>query len=108
MLLLGWGRIASRLAFLVVLHTLLAMGLHFIPLLLLVRIEQGANLRGGGLVDIHHFAAPILWGRRSVLVQAFHLRVFGLEEILHFGLLVGGEVEFSGELLGACAGSGGP
>jgi hypothetical protein len=32
--------------------------------------------------------------------------VFGLEEVLHFGLLIGGELEFLGQFLGALGGIG--
>ena len=39
-------------------------------------------------------------------MQALHLGVFGLEEFLHFGLLIGGEVEFLGQFLGALGGIG--
>jgi len=78
------------------LSPLLALGLHFVPLLLLGRIEQRADLRIAVLVEIHHFAAPVLLGRGVVLAKAFHLRVFGLQDVLHLSLLIGSELEFLG------------
>jgi len=56
-----------------VLSPLLTLGLHFIPFLLLGRVEERANLRVGALVDLHHFGVAILLGKRSVLAQALHL-----------------------------------
>jgi hypothetical protein len=44
----------------VALSPLLALGLHLVPLLLLVRVEKSADLCVGGLANIHHLAAPIL------------------------------------------------
>ncbi len=80
----------------VALSPLLTLGLHFVPLLLLVRVKERSYLRVAGLVDVHHFGAAILLGKRRVLVQGLHLGVFGLEDFLHFGLLIGVEFEFPG------------
>jgi len=74
----------------------LTPGLHFVPLFLLGRVEERSDLRVAGLVDVHHFGVAILLGKRRVLVQGLHLGVFGLEDFLHFGLLIGGELEFPG------------
>ena len=52
-------------------------------------------------MDIHHFGVAIRLREGRVLVQALHLRVFGLEGILHFGLLIGGEVQMFGQFLSA-------
>src|ERR1700722_16278888 len=80
------------------LHPLLPLGLHVVPLLLLGRVEDPANLRVGAFADVHHFGAAIVAGNRSVLAKAFHLGMFRSESILHFGLLIGSEAEFLGQL----------
>ena len=41
-------------------------------------------------------------------MQALHLGAFGLKDILHFGLLIGSELELFGQFLGAPGGIGGP
>ena len=76
-----------------VLHPLLMLGLHFVPLLLLSRIEEPADLRVGTVANLHHLGVAILLGKRGVLVQALHLGVFRLKGILHFRLLLGAEFE---------------
>ena len=43
----------------VVLPPLLASGLHFVPLLLLVRVEKSADLGVGGLAKVHHLGVSI-------------------------------------------------
>ena len=93
-----WGLLVASggRAVVVALSPLLTFGLHFVPLFLLGRVEEGSDLRVAGLVDVHHFGVAILLGKRRVLVQGLHLGVFGLEDVLHFGLLIGGELEFPG------------
>src|SRR5271155_2099331 len=77
------------------LHPLVAPGLHLVPLFLLGRVKRRADLRVGVFPNIHHFAVPVLLGERAVLVQGLHLR-----------LLIGGEIELFGEMLGALCGIG--
>jgi hypothetical protein len=91
-LLAGVGRARATL-----LHPLFPPGLHFVPLLLLIRVEERADLRIGFLVDLHHLGVAILLGERSVLVHALHLGALGLKSILHFGLLIGSEIELFGQ-----------
>ena len=45
---------------LVFLAPFFAVRLHFVPLLLLIGIEDGANLRVGALSNVHHFCVAIL------------------------------------------------
>src|SRR5208282_6235931 len=97
----GWTLLIGTGATLaMVLSPLAALGLHFVPLFLLVRVEEPADLCIGGLADIHHLGPAIILRKRAVLMDALHLRVFGIECVLHLGLLIGGEVEFLGQLLG--------
>src|ERR1700733_11007813 len=100
LLLRRWGLLAGvgiwRTA-VTVLHPLLALGLHLVPLLLLPRIQNRADLVVGALVDLHHLGVPILLGDRGILAQAFHLGTRGLENVLHFGLLIGSQLELSGQ-----------
>jgi hypothetical protein len=88
------------LALMTILAPLLTFSLHFVPLLLLGRVEERTDLRVGALVDIHHFAVAILLRDRSVLAQAIHLGSSRLENFLHFGLLIGGKAKFFSQLLG--------
>ena len=46
------------------LHAFLAPGLHGVPLLLLVGVQQGPDLVVGGLVDFHHLGMPVRLGQR--------------------------------------------
>src|SRR5271166_6147961 len=85
-------------------HPLLAFCLHPIPLLLLGRVQEPANLRVGHLPDVHHFSAPILLRKRSVLMQTFHLGLLGLQSSQHFRLLIRREIEFLGQSRGALGG----
>jgi len=104
-----WALLAGagvRRARATVLHPLLTLSLHFVPLRLLIRVKERADLRVGALVDLHHFGAAILPGERSVLAQALHLGAFGLKYALHFVLLIGGEFELFGQFLGALGGIG--
>ena len=82
----------------------LTLCLHLVPLLLLIRIEKGADLGVGRLMNVHHFAVTILLRQRAILVQALHLRVFGFENALYFGLLIRCKFEFVGQLLSALCG----
>ena len=105
-----WGLLVASggRAVVVALSPLLTFGLHFVPVFLLGRVEESSDLRVAGLVDVHHFGVAILLGKRRVLgVQGLHLGVFGLEDVLHFGLLIGGELEFPGQFLGALGRIGG-
>src|SRR5262249_35350428 len=52
--LLGFRRGAGRLSVMMVLHPLFPLGLHGIPFLLLVCIQEFTNLTVGRLVNIHH------------------------------------------------------
>jgi hypothetical protein len=81
-------------------------GLHFVPLLLLISVEQPADLVVGALADIHHLRVAILLRKRRVLVQALHLRVLRLQGTQHFSLLIGGEVEMFGQFGRALGGVG--
>src|SRR5208282_288816 len=104
-LLLGWWAGVGRTVAMA-LSPLLTLGLHFVPFFLLGRVEERADLRVAALADFHHFGVAILLGKRIVLMQALHLGVFGLEDFLHFGLLIGCEVEFLAQFLGALGGVG--
>lgn len=86
------------------LHALLAVGLHLIPLLLLGGIEEGADLIGGGFVNLHHLFVALIARHGGIAVHGLHLRLLGFEDFLNFGLLVGSEVEFPGEHLGVLGG----
>jgi len=96
-LLLRRRALTFRRASMMILHPLLALGLHLIPLLLLCGVEQPADLVVGGLTDLHHLGVAILSGKRTVLLQALHLRLLGLQGSQHFRLLIGGEVELFGQ-----------
>ena len=63
LLLVGIGGGAGRLAVGVMSLHLLAVALHFVPLLLLVRVKQSTDLVARGLVDIHHLGVPVLLGQ---------------------------------------------
>ena len=89
-----------------ILHPLFTLGLHFVPLLLLRRVEERADLCVAGFVDLHHFGVAILLRVRSILAQALHLGALGLKCVLHFGLLIGGELKLFGQFLGALGGIG--
>ena len=95
---------AARRSVVATLHPLFALGLHFVPLLLLRGVEECTDLRVTGLVDVHHFAAAILLRLRGVLAQALHLGMFGCKYALHFGLLVSREIQLFGQFLGALSG----
>lgn len=88
------------------LHPLPPLGLHVVPLLLLVRVEERSDLRVGALVYLDHFGMAILLRKKSVLAQALHLGALGLKCILHPGLLIGGEFELFGQFSGAPDGIG--
>jgi hypothetical protein len=76
-----------------ILHSLLALGLHFVPLFLLIGVKHGTNLRIAGFMDVHHFGTAILLGLGRILVQALHLGALGLKDVLHFGLLIRSKFE---------------
>src|SRR5579863_4338920 len=82
-------------------HPLFTVSLHLVPLLLLGRVEKPTDLLVGALADLHHFGAPIILGKRAVLVQALHLGALGLKRFLYFCLLIGAELESLGQLFGA-------
>jgi hypothetical protein len=67
----------------------------------LVRVKKRAYLGICVLADVHHFGAAVLLRKRRVLVEALHLSLLGLEDLLQFGLLIGREVKLLGEFLGA-------
>lgn len=83
-----------------ILHALFALGLHFIPFLLLRRVEKRTHLRVRIVADIHHLRPAVLLRKRRILVQVLHLRLFGRENLLHLGLLIGRQVEMFGQFLG--------
>src|SRR5579863_131121 len=88
------------------LHPLFTLGLHFVPFLLLVGVEKRTDLCVAGLVDLHHFGMAILLRTGSILPQALHLRAFGLQRVLHFGLLIRGELQLFRQFLGTLCGVG--
>src|ERR1700684_4582449 len=69
------------------------LGLHLVPFLLLVRVQHCADLRVSRLADVHHLGVSILLGKRTILVQALHLRMLGLQRLLHLGLLIGSQIK---------------
>jgi hypothetical protein len=79
-----------------ILHHLLVLRHHVIPLLLLIRVKNGPYLRVAALAHVHHFPVPVLRRHRTVLARGFHLRPLGFKNALYFGLLIGGEVELFG------------
>ena len=60
-----------------------------------------SNLLIRCLPDFHHPGAPVLLRSGSVGTQAFHLRLLGLQNSLHFRLLVGCEAERASQHLGS-------
>src|ERR1700722_10917024 len=95
------GRTGVRVT---VFHQLFALGLRLVPLLLLVRVEKGTHLCICVLTDVHHLRPAILLRSRGILVQALHLGLFRLEDLLHFGLLISSEVQLLGQFLGTLRG----
>src|SRR5579863_1122287 len=89
-----------------IVHSLLTLGLYFVPLFLLVGVQQRPHLSVSVLVNIHHLGAAILARKRTVLPQRFHLGAFRLEDVLRFRLLIGAELELFGQFLGALSGVG--
>ena len=83
------------------LRALIAIGLHLIPLFLLRGIEESADLGVRTFVDPHHLRAAVLMRESGIVVQGFHLGLLGVEDLMNFGLLIGVEIEFPGEVLGA-------
>ncbi|HZC24125.1 MAG TPA: hypothetical protein VE866_12350 [Candidatus Binatia bacterium] len=49
--------------------------LHFIPLLLLIGIQQPTDLVIRGLMDFHHLRAPVILESGSVAMQTLYLRL---------------------------------
>ena len=84
-----------------VFHPLLAPGLHVVPLLLLVRVKQPADLSVGILMNFHHLRATIILRKGRILAKTLHLGLLRLKGILHLGLLIRGEVQMLGQFLGA-------
>lgn len=78
LLLVGAGR-RRLISVMMTLHALLAVGLHLIPLLLLGGIEEGADLIGGGFVNLHHLFVALIARHGGIAVHGLHLRLLGLK-----------------------------
>src|SRR5215468_11293236 len=97
----GWG---CRGWLLASFETVISPRLHFVPLLLLIRIEQGANVVVGCLVSVHHFGATILLRGGGVSMNLLHLLLLRLEDVGHLCFLVSAKVEAFRQHLGATIG----
>src|SRR5271167_1699812 len=65
---------------------------HLVVLLLLVGVEDGLDLAGGLLPDLHHLASAIVLGKRRIFPQGLYLLGFVFENRLDLLLLVSAEI----------------